>query len=166
MAQTGMSTVHQIQIFASLTGPSPSAQRMNMNSRGCQPTESPSQNVLDPEGVEQSRARLQGDGAAPSGPGIFPVGFRGCQPTEQRPKTNSALKGSNHEPSGARWIRLRPRVIVRPLQGREIVSRRSVGFTHGYSCASPPVNGTPVRVICESCAAFRRAAASNSTPTN
>ena len=64
---------------------------------------------------------------------------RGCQPTEPRPKTNSALKGSNYEPSLI-IERTCSHVcrIVRPLQGRANLMPRSVGFTHGYSYRVPP----------------------------
>jgi hypothetical protein len=52
---------------------------------------------------------------------------RGCQPTEQRDETNPTLKGS-HPAS------------FRPFRAGLFVCCCSVGFTHGYSCCSPPAN--------------------------
>jgi hypothetical protein len=127
---------------------SPSAQRMNMNSRGCQPTESPSRIVPDPEGVEPSPVKSPVIHAAPSGPDCFRGLSRGCQPAEPQSNTISTLKGSNHE---HRFYACRTNSlcdhIVRPLQGREYLRLRSVGFTHGYSCCSPSANPAAVRSI-------------------
>jgi hypothetical protein len=149
----------QFQLLAARrAGHSPSAKRMNMNSRGCQPTESPSRIVSDPEGVESSTARpsttrmfaQSPHRSATSGPGFIVNVFHECEPTEQRPEINSTLKGSNHDPS-----RLAPSTsvemvrMVRPYQGREILMRCSVGFTHGYSSCSPPANATLPRTACK-----------------
>jgi len=69
------------------------------------------------------------------------VNSRGRQPTEQRPKRYSTLKGSNKKtstaPIGASQI-VRP--IVRPFQGQDCLVRRPVGCTHGYSRCSPSAN--------------------------
>ena len=68
---------------------------------------------------------------------------RGCQPTEQRRKTISTLRGSNHErPLHVRRTNSRCHQDVRPLQGRGYLRICSVGCTHGYSCCSPSVNRT------------------------
>ena len=70
---------------------------------------------------------------------------RGCQPTGQRPKTRPTLKGSNKVPTtpgiASPFLSAQPpRRSLRPFQGRTPFARRSVGFTHGYSHSSPPVN--------------------------
>jgi hypothetical protein len=68
---------------------------------------------------------------------------RGRQPTEPRRKTNTTLKGSNHEMSShARRTSLRRHHIIRPLKSRGYLCMHSVGLTHGYSRCSPPVNRT------------------------
>jgi hypothetical protein len=68
---------------------------------------------------------------------------RGCQPTEPRRKTNTTLKGSNHEMSShARRTSLRRHHIIRPLKSRGYLCMHSVGLTHGYSRCSPSVNRT------------------------
>jgi hypothetical protein len=65
------------------------------------------------------------------------VNSRGCQPTEQRRNGRSTLRGSNHEhPANTGCITS----FVRPFQGRRRIAGHSVGFTHGYSPSSPPVN--------------------------
>ena len=141
--------LEQFQLLAARrAGPSPSATRMNMNSRGCQPTERPSQTFPDPEGVELSPVESPAICAAPSGPDCFRVLSRGRQPTEPRPKTISTLKGPHHEPSScACRTNSCGYDIVRPRQGRMILVSGSVGFTHGYSCCSPSANPAAVRSV-------------------
>ena len=156
--------IEQFQLLAARrAGPSPSAQRMNMNSRGRQPTESPPQIIHDPEGGEHLGRAPCGISAAPSGPGAVANTIRGCQPTEQRPKANSTLKGANHEPSGdtAHTFQLMTR-LVRPFQGRGSLHIGSVGFTHGYSCCSPSANAALARVTCAAAAVVCNAIPANS----
>jgi hypothetical protein len=124
------------QVWIAASDPrSSSAERMDVNSRGWQPT----------EGRSPSRSTLKGsnnafpgpNGPALPGPGPVRVRSRGCQPTEPRPKIRPTLEGSNHEhPANTGCIT----PFVRPFQGRTPIAGRSVGFTHGYSHGSPPVN--------------------------
>src|SRR5438552_1126614 len=66
------------------------------------------------------------------------VNSRGRQPTEQRPKRCSTLKGSNHGSSRDMIRKFQiVRRIVRPLQGQGHLRTLSAGCTHGYSGCSP-----------------------------
>jgi len=55
------------------------------------------------------------------------VNSRGCQPAGSRRKTNPTPKGSHN-------------ALFRPFRAGLFVYHCSVGFTHGYSCCSPPAN--------------------------
>ena len=63
---------------------------------------------------------------------------RGRKPTEQR-------RANGRDPE-----RVEPCQNVRPFQGRIHLRLRPVGFTHGYSCSSPPANffGDPCARVC------------------
>ena len=95
---------------------------------------------------KQSQRLSAGLPADPTSAERMDVNSRGWQPTEPRPPSCPTLKGSNNmRPALGITSPLLPtrtaRRIVRPFQGRAPAPHRSVGFTHGYSHCSPPVNG-------------------------
>ena len=116
---------------AALPGPGP----VRVRSRGFHPRLSSLFTFSEPPGACQ--VRIAAPDIRSSSAEWMDVNSRGCQPTGQRAKTNSTPKGSNHQ-HRANAGGITP--FVRPFQGRTPIAGRSVGFTHGYSHGSPPVN--------------------------
>ena len=115
-----------------------SAERMNVNRRGWQPTErrSPSRSTLK----GWNNAYPGPNGPALPGPGPVRVRSRGCQRTEPHRRSRRSLMRSNCDPFSPRPPECsHDHRTVRPVQGRTRLTRPSVGSTHGYSPGSPPV---------------------------
>jgi hypothetical protein len=149
--------LRQPQLLAAPRATHPtSAERMDVNSRGCQPTEPRPQscptlkgsNNMRPPWASHRPSFQREPRGEPFGPSRAATRLRPVpwvSPTEPRPQSCPTLKGSNN---------MRPTLgitspilstqppghIVRPFQGRYHFADGSVGSTHGYSRCSPPVN--------------------------
>jgi len=122
-----------------LAGACLSAERINVNSRGWQPTEPYPKTNSTLKG--SNNGHLGPNGPALPGPGPVRLRSRGCQPTEPYRRSRRSPMRSNCDPFSSRPPECsHGHRTVRPFQGWTRLTQPSAGSTHGYSHGSPPVN--------------------------